>query len=181
MRSVELAPLVDATLVAPTIARALGVATGDTPSSLERALQVLASQRLLLVLDNCEHVLEAVDAFVTALRRSAPGIHVLATSQELLRHPDEHVYRLGPLSVPGEGAEAASLDAAAASGAVQLFVARAGALVNGFALTAQNVAGVVEICRRLDGIPLAIELARRACPCSASTACGSAWTSAFAC
>ena len=158
MRLVELAPLVEATLVAPTIARALGVAIGDAPSSLEHALQALAAQRLLLVLDNCEHVLEAVDAFVTLLRRSAPGIHVLATSQELLRHPDEHVYRLGPLSVPGDGADAAGLDAAAAAGAVQLFVARARSLVNGFALTAQNVAGVVEICRRLDGIPLAIEL-----------------------
>jgi len=158
MRLIELAPLVDPALVAPTIARALGVAIGDAPASLEHALQALAAQRLLLVLDNCEHVLEAVDAFVTLLRRSAPGIHVLATSQELLRHPDEHVYRLGPLSVPGEGADAAGLDAAAAAGAVQLFVARAPSLVKGFALTAQNVAGVVEICRRLDGIPLAIEL-----------------------
>ena len=158
IRLVALAPLVDATLVAPTIARALGVAIGDAPSSLERALQTLASLRLLLVLDNCEHLLEAIDGFVTALRRSTPGVHVLVTSQELLRHPDEHVYRLGPLSVPGEGADAASLDAAAATGAVQLFVARARALVNGFALTAHNVAGVVEICRRLDGIPLAIEL-----------------------
>nr|MDQ6925919.1 winged helix-turn-helix domain-containing protein [Candidatus Eremiobacteraeota bacterium] len=164
MRLVELAPLVDATLVAPTIARALGVAMGDAPSSLERALQALASQRLLLVLDNCEHVLEAVDAFVTPLRRSAPRIHVLATSQELLRHPDEHVYRLGPLSVPGEVAHAPSLDVAAGAGAVQLFVARVRALVNGFALTAKNVAGVVEICRRLDGIPLAIELAAARVP-----------------
>jgi predicted ATPase len=102
MRLVELAPLVEATLVAPTIARALGVAIGEAPSSLERALQALAPQRLLLVLDNCEHMLEAVDAFVTLLRRSAPAIHVLATSQELLRHPDEYVYRLGPLTVPGE-------------------------------------------------------------------------------
>jgi predicted ATPase/DNA-binding winged helix-turn-helix (wHTH) protein/tetratricopeptide (TPR) repeat protein len=158
MRLVELAPLVEGTLVAPTIARALGVAMGDAPSSLESALQALAPQRLLLVLDNCEHVLEAVDAFVTPLRRGAPGIHVLATSQELLRHSDEHVYRLGPLSVPGEDTDAAGLDAAAATGAVQLFVARARSLANGFALTAQNVAGVVEICRRLDGIPLAIEL-----------------------
>jgi predicted ATPase/DNA-binding winged helix-turn-helix (wHTH) protein/tetratricopeptide (TPR) repeat protein len=158
MRLVELAPLVDATLVAPTIARALGVAIDVAPSSLETALQGLASQRLLLVLDNCEHVLEAVDAFVAPLRRAAPGIHVLVTSQELLRSPDEHVYRLGPLSVPGQDADAASLDAAAGAGAVQLFVARVRALVNGFTLTAKNVAGVVEICRRLDGIPLAIEL-----------------------
>ena len=158
MRLVELAPLVDATLVAPTIARALGVAAGDAPASLEPALRALAPQRLLLVVDNCEHVLEAVDDFVTLLRRSAPGIHALVTSQELLRHPEEHVYRLGPLSVPGEGIDAAGLDAAAATGAVQLFVARARALVSGFALTAQNVAGVVEICRRLDGIPLALEL-----------------------
>jgi predicted ATPase/DNA-binding winged helix-turn-helix (wHTH) protein/tetratricopeptide (TPR) repeat protein len=158
MRWVELAPLVDATLVAPTIARALGVAMGDAPPSLERALQALASQRLLLVLDNCEHVLEAVDAFVAPLRRCAPGIHVLATSQELLRHPDEHVYRLGPLFVPGEDADVTALDKVNEAGAVQLFVARVRALANDFALTAKNVAGVVEICRRLDGIPLAIEL-----------------------
>ena len=157
-RFVELAPLADAALVAPTIARALGVALGDAPSSLEPALQELALQRLLLVLDNCEHVLEAVDAFVTPLRRSAPGIHVLATSQELLRHPEEHVYRLGALSVPEEDTDLAALDKINKAGAVQLFVARASALVHGFTLTAKNVAGVVEICRRLDGIPLAIEL-----------------------
>jgi predicted ATPase/DNA-binding winged helix-turn-helix (wHTH) protein/Flp pilus assembly protein TadD len=158
MRFVELAPLADATLVAPTIARSLGVAIGNAPSSVEHGLNALAQQRLLLVLDNCEHVLDAVDAFVTLLRRSAPGIHVLATSQELLRHRDEHVYRLGPLSVPDEDADVAALDRIREAGAVRLFVARVRALASGFALTAKNVAAVVEICRRLDGIPLAIEL-----------------------
>jgi predicted ATPase/DNA-binding winged helix-turn-helix (wHTH) protein len=152
-RIAELSPLADPSLVEFTVARALGVTIGTAPASFDAVLEAMRSRRLLLVLDNCEHLLDAVDTLVASLRRRAAGVHVLATSQELLRHPDEHVYRLGPLRVPADGDPEV-----AQAGAVQLFVARVRALAGGFALTPANAAGVVEICRRLDGIPLAIEL-----------------------
>ena len=116
-------------------------------------MQAVAGQRLLLVLDNCEHLLEAVDRVVAALRKGSPTVHVLVTSQELLRHPDEHVYRLGPLGLPAEVVATRAGEA----GAVQLFVARAQAADLRFQLSEGNVGAVVDICRRLDGIPLSLE------------------------
>ena len=157
---VELAPLADPNIVAATVARALGLAGGDPHTALEPTVQALAGQRLLLVLDNCEHLLEAVDHVVAALRKGAPTVHVLATSQELLRHPDEHVYRLGPLGLPAE----ATAPRAREAGAVQLFVARVQAADPRFQLSDSNVGAVVDICRRLDGIPLAMELAAARVP-----------------
>jgi predicted ATPase/DNA-binding winged helix-turn-helix (wHTH) protein len=160
VRLVELAPLADPDLVAATVARALGIAVGDPYTALELTVQALASQRLLLVFDNCEHLLEAVDRVVAALRKGAPTVHVLATSQELLRHSDEHVYRLGALALPAEVTTTQAREA----GAVQLFVARVQAADPRFQLSNDNVGAVVDICRRLDGIPLAIELAAARVP-----------------
>jgi predicted ATPase/DNA-binding winged helix-turn-helix (wHTH) protein len=157
---VELAPLADADLVAATVARALRIAVGDPQTALDLSVQTLASQRLLLVLDNCEHLLSAVGQLVAALRKGAPRVHVLATSQELLRHPDEHVWRLGALALPAEATAARALEA----GAIELFAARVQALVPGFLVSDGNVAAVVDICRRLDGIPLAIEFAAARVP-----------------
>jgi predicted ATPase/class 3 adenylate cyclase len=157
---VELASLADPALVVVTVARALGLVIGDARTALDLTVQALAGQRLLLVLDNCEHLLEAVDHLVAALRRGAPDVHILATSQELLRHPDEHVYRLGTLALPAEPLVSTAREA----GAVELFVARAQAVEPRFLLTDENVGAVVEICRRLDGIPLAIELAAARVP-----------------
>ncbi|HSV18369.1 MAG TPA: adenylate/guanylate cyclase domain-containing protein [Casimicrobiaceae bacterium] len=159
-RIVELAPLADADLVATTVARALGVATGDPQHALATLARATSGRRQLLVLDNCEHLLDAVDELVGVLRSSAPGLHILATSQELLRHADEHVYRLGPLALPTE----VTLTAATRTGAVQLFVARVQALQPRFVLDSSNVNAVTEICRRLDGIPLALELAAARVP-----------------
>jgi pentatricopeptide repeat protein len=105
-------------------------------------------------------VLDAVDHLVSAVRKHAPGVHVLVTSQELLRHPDEHVYRIGALALPGEATSASASEA----GATELFVARVRALDSHFALSDANVCGVVDICRRLDGIPLALELAAARVP-----------------
>ena len=121
---------------------------------------MLAPQRVLLVLDNCEHVTDAVAAFVDTVCAAAPGLRVLVTSQETLKAVDEHVYRLGALAVP-------AIDAAMEvqqSGAVELFAARAEAVDPRFAVTPENIQAVVEICRRLDGIPLAIELAAARVP-----------------
>jgi predicted ATPase/class 3 adenylate cyclase len=157
---VELAPLADPALVPVSVARALGLTVSDASVALDMTVQALAGKRLLLVLDNCEHVLEAVDRLVTALRKGAEQVHILATSQELLRQPDEHVYRLGTLTVPAE----TSVSSAQGAGAVELFVARVQAVEPRFVLSDDNVRAVIEICRRLDGIPLAIELAAARVP-----------------
>jgi predicted ATPase/DNA-binding winged helix-turn-helix (wHTH) protein len=157
---VELAPLADVDLVAATVARALGLTVADPHSALDLTVQALATQRLLLVVDNCEHLLAAVDRVVAALRKGAPRVHILATSQELLRHPDEHVYRLRALALPAE----VTVAQARAAGAIQLFAARVQALERRFVVSDANVGAVVDICRRLDGIPLAIELAAARVP-----------------
>jgi predicted ATPase/DNA-binding winged helix-turn-helix (wHTH) protein len=160
VRIVDLAPLAQRDLVVGTVARGLGVIVNDTDHALALTVQAIAGQHLLLVLDNCEHLLDEIGRVVAALRDDAPTIHILATSQELLRHSDEHVYRLGPLPLPAEVA----LKSAGEAGAVRLFVARVQALDMRFRLTDQNVGAVAEICRRLDGIPLAIELAAARAP-----------------
>jgi predicted ATPase len=120
----------------------------------------LAGRNQLLVLDNCEHVADEVAALIDALRARAPNVRLLVTSQELLKCRDEHAYRLGPLAVPAN----AQLEDAAEFGAVTLFIERAHAVDSRFRLADDNVSVVVEICRRLDGIPLAIELAAARIP-----------------
>ena len=157
---VQLAPLSDPALVATTVARAVGLVVADERTALDLTVQALAGQRLLLVLDNCEHLLDAVDRVVAALRSGAAHVHILATSQEVLRQADEHVYRLGTLALPTD----ATVSSARGAGAVELFVARAQAAESRFVLNDETVGAVVEICRRLDGIPLAIELAAARVP-----------------
>jgi predicted ATPase/DNA-binding winged helix-turn-helix (wHTH) protein len=160
IHAVDLASLASPELVAMTAARAMGIASGDPQRAAEVVAQALAGRNMLLVLDNCEHLLDAVDRFIVVLRTEAPGARIVVTSQELLRHPDEYVFRLGPLALPA-GADVTS---ARAAGAVALFVARAQAAEPRFALTEANAKGVVDICRQLDGIPLAIELAAARVP-----------------
>lgn len=157
---VELASLSDGDLVPATIARVLGVHVGQERSLVEALVAVLALQRILLVIDNCEHLTEAVAALVDRLRTSAPGVRILVTSQETLKVPEERVYRVGALALPAASAS----DEAKRSGAVELFAARVEAVDPHFALTPANLQQVVEICRRLDGIPLAIELAAARIP-----------------
>ena len=154
-RFVELAPLGGPALLGVTVAAALGVPVSDERSARTSIVNALADQRMLLVLDNCEHLLDEVDLLVAALRTGAPGVHILATTQEVLRHADEHRYRVEPLAVPEES----TIAVARRAGAVELFMARAQAVDPRLTLTDANVAAVVEICRRLDGIPLALELA----------------------
>ncbi len=159
---VELASLSDATLVPSAVARVLDIALGADRPPVETIAAVLAPQRLLLVLDNCEHLADAVAALIDALCAAAPGLRVLVTSQETLKTSDEHVYRLGALAVPA--ADAVADANAQPTGAMELFVARAEAVDPHFALAPENTQAVVEICRRLDGIPLAIELAAARLP-----------------
>lgn len=157
---VELAPLADGALVASAVARVLDTLLVADRPPLETIAAVLAPQRLLLVLDNCEHVTDAVASLIDAIGAASPGLRMLVTSQETLKTSDEHVYRLGALAVPTADADVAAMH----GGAMELFVARAQAVDPRFALTAENAPAVVEICRRLDGIPLAIELAAARLP-----------------
>ena len=152
----ELAPLSDPGLVPATVAVALGLTLLAGAESPERVAAALGAKRVLLMLDNCEHVIEAAARMAEALLRANPHVRVMATSREPLRAPGEYVYRVLPLEVPAEGAEGREdlLKAAA----VKLFVARAQA-VEHFSLDVRTAAITGAVCRRLDGIPLAIELA----------------------
>ncbi|MFF5366828.1 BTAD domain-containing putative transcriptional regulator [Streptomyces sp. NPDC013187] len=123
----------------------------------DRLANALAGRRLLLVLDNCEHAVEAVARLVGLLLNRAPHLHVLTTSQECLRTRDETVYPVAPLSLPPE--DRPGLDAVTNAGAVRLFVDRTRATDPGFVLDATTAPLVADVCRRLDGIPLALELA----------------------
>lgn len=157
---VELAALSDGALVPSTVARALGVQLpGDRPP-VEAVASLLMSERLLLVLDNCEHLTESIAEFIESLQAAAPHVRILVTSQETLKTVEEHVYRVGGLAVPVDDGAANALQA----GAIELFVARAQGADPNFALTPAYAPAVIEICRRLDGIPLAIELAAARVP-----------------
>ena len=151
---VELAALSDGALIPSAVARALGVQLPGDRLPGEAIVSLLASQRLLLVLDNCEHLVDAVAEFIESVRAAAPQVRFLVTSQETLKTAEEHIYRVGGLAVRAEG----GADALQA-GAIELFVARAKAADPNFAVTRAHTPAIVEICRRLDGIPLAIELA----------------------
>jgi len=152
----ELAPLTDPDLAASAINAALGLQSGAAWTS-ERLAAALRGRRLLLVLDNCEHLIGAAAREAETLLRAVPGACILATSQEPLGLDGECTYRLSPLEFPVE--ETAELAAAMRHDAVRLFVARARAADPHFNLSERNAATIATICRRLDGIPLAIELA----------------------
>jgi predicted ATPase/transcriptional regulator with XRE-family HTH domain len=151
---VDLAPLEDQALVAGAVLAALQLPS-TTGSALDAVVAYLRTRRTLLILDNCEHVIAPAREVASNIVRSCPYVRVLATSREALRVSGERVYRLPSLAVPPDSCESAR--DALPYGAVALFVDRA--VDAGFALTDDNAPDVVEICRRLDGIPLAIELA----------------------
>ncbi len=157
---IDLAPLSDGALVAAAVARVLETAVTSERPHIETVAAVLGPMRLLLVIDNCEHLTEAVAELVERACAPAPGVRVLVTSQEVLKVTDENVYRLGTLPLPVGDAHGDALQ----TGAVELFAARAQAVDPRFSLGTANVAAVVEVCRRLDGIPLAIELAAARVP-----------------
>jgi predicted ATPase/DNA-binding CsgD family transcriptional regulator len=143
-------------LVAPTIARSLGV---DSPEDeiADGLRAYLRHRSMLLVLDNLEHLV-AAGPHLAGMLRSCPGLTLLVTSRARLRISGEHVAGVSPLSLPDPGSVPAASDLARYD-AVRLFVERSQAADPGFALTDANAADIVEVCRRLDGLPLAIELA----------------------
>jgi predicted ATPase len=155
--SVDLGALADPELVLSTLAQALGVRPADHQPLLDSVLDFLRARKQLLLLDNYEHLLGAAP-LVPALLGPCPRLKVLATSRVPLRVHGEHTYAVAPLPVPGPGGETA-VDDLARSAAVALFVQQVQALVPDFRLTPINGPAVAEICRRLDGLPLAIELA----------------------
>jgi predicted ATPase/class 3 adenylate cyclase len=152
----ELAAAGDADTLAQVVASTLGVAQ-RAGRSLERSIvEFLRPRRLLLVLDNCEHLLDASGRLAAGILAGCPEVRMLATSREALAIPGEQVWPLRSLELPEPDA---GLEAAATSASVRLFCERAASARPGFTLSEANAAAVVEICRRLDGIPLAIELA----------------------
>lgn len=155
---VELAPLADPRLVAETTAAMFDLAVLGGRSALDTITTFLRRKRLLIVLDNCEHLIEASATLVDAIIRHCAGVTVLATSRERLSIAGEAAHRVKPLTTPDDGRPITMTQALRFS-AVCLFVERADAVLGTAMLTEKTVSAVVEICRRLDGLALAIELA----------------------
>jgi predicted ATPase len=155
---VELAPVRDPELVAGLVASVLGVLEQPGRPALESLVEAVGERSLVLALDNCEHLAEAVAELVEALVRRCAGVVVLATSREPLRVAGERVYRVASLSLPDDGWDG-RLERLAESEAVRLFVERAREHGTAFTLDEGNAGLVASVVRRVDGIPLAIELA----------------------
>jgi predicted ATPase/DNA-binding XRE family transcriptional regulator/Tfp pilus assembly protein PilF len=154
---VNLVSLRDPDLVIPTIADAMGIGEEGGRPRLERLKEGLRAKRLLLVLDNFEHVMPAA-VLVADLLASCSGLKALVTSREVLRVRGERVFAVHPLPIPDRKHTTAG-DLLSQSAVVQLFTERAAAARPGFAITDENAPAIAELCRRLDGLPLAIELA----------------------
>ncbi|MEU8397556.1 LuxR C-terminal-related transcriptional regulator [Nonomuraea sp. NPDC048892] len=154
---VELAEVGDPGLVGDAVTAALDLRTQTAAEPVALLLSYLRDKRLLLVVDNCEHLLGAVAPLVAEVMRAAPGVRVIATSREPLSVPGEHVVPVPPLDLPPPAR--APLAELRRNEAVSLFAERAAAGSGTFELTPANQAAVADLCRRLDGLPLAIELA----------------------
>lgn len=155
---VELSELRDPELLPDTVAHVLQLPGHDTRTQLDTLLDYLQDRRVLLILDTCEHLVDACAELTDEILRAAPGVTILATSRQPLNVLGEHVYTVAPLPVPAEEAPPPGVPAGNGD-AIELFALRAAAAVPGFEVTAANWADVIRLCRRLDGIPLAIELA----------------------
>ena len=163
VRLVELSALRDPELLPDTVAAVLGLPEQDPRPRLDAILGYLRDRSMLLILDTCEHLVDACAILAEAILRQAPAVTLLITSRQPLDVAGESTYQIPPLGLPGAGAGVGVGvgvgPAGADSEAVELFTQRAAAVVPGFTVTAANRADVIRLCRRLDGIPLAIELA----------------------
>src|ERR1700681_2717996 len=156
VRLVELVSLSDPGLFPSAVAGGLSLKLGGDEISAESVARAIGAQRLLLVLDNCEHVIDAAAKLAEAIVRMCPRTTILATSREILKIEGEYVYRVPPLDVPSQYEEPGNIPG---HSAVQLFIATTRALYADFSPDGENLAAIAAICRRLDGIPLAIDLA----------------------
>src|SRR5260370_29653355 len=154
---VDLESLADSRHVAGAVATSLGLALKSRDPGLE-LVDLVRSRKLLLIFDSCEHVIEAVASLADQLYRQTEEIHVLTTSRELLKVEGEHCYRVLPLDYPPDGSEQTA-NAVLRYPAAQLFVQRVAARAGSFVLTDEEAPFVAEMCRKLDGLPLAIDLA----------------------
>src|SRR5882757_5855924 len=154
---VDLESLTDPRHVAGAVATSLGLALKSKDPGLE-LVDLIRSQKLLIILDSCEHVIEAVALLAEQLYQETEQVHLLTTSRELLKVEGEHCCRVLPLDVPPDGPEQTA-HAVLRYPAAQLFVRRVAARAGGVVLTDKEASFVAEMCRKLDGIPLAIELA----------------------
>ena len=155
---VELAGLRDAALLAPEVARSLGLLDQSSRWGVAALAERLAGQQVLLVVDNCEHLRDACAVLAGALLRACAELRILATSREVLGVSGEVTFPVPPMPVPAEGG-GLSEQSLLGYEAVRLFAERGAAVLPGFAVDAGNGQAVAELCRRLEGIPLAIELA----------------------
>jgi predicted ATPase/class 3 adenylate cyclase len=156
---IELAPLTSGDYIAGSIATELGLALSGNGDPLADLVRALTAKNALIVFDNCEHLIDAAAHAATAILRNCANIKILASSRQALGIAGEQTYRLPSLAVPHATSVPIAADDAARSPAVAMFVERARAIDRTFELTDVNAAIVVDICRRLDGIALAIELA----------------------
>jgi predicted ATPase/DNA-binding winged helix-turn-helix (wHTH) protein len=154
---VELASLSDPRLVPSAVAGVLGLSLGSNINSAEAVARAIGGKRLLLVLDNCEHVIEAAATLAEMCVRLCPRATILATSRELFRIEAEYAYRVPPLEVPAK--EQTGADQILSHSAPELFIARASELGSDVLSRAEDLPTIAAICRQLDGIPLAIEFA----------------------
>jgi predicted ATPase/DNA-binding winged helix-turn-helix (wHTH) protein len=153
---VELATLQDDALVFAAVATALGIEIGDSPSPLDTLARQIARKSLLIVLDNCEHVIGATTHLCRKLLAAAPGTKILATSREALRCSGEQVFEVPPLALPRSNSTRP--DAIRKTAAIELFVERAVSADSNFCMKDKDAAIAARICRRVDGLPLAIEM-----------------------
>lgn len=155
---IELAPLADPALVPQTLAAVLGVREEPERSVTTSVLGYLHDRQTLLILDNCEHLIETCAELIETILRACPTVRILATSREALGIAGETILRVPSLSLP-DNRRVNGFEGLAQSEAIQLFVERARAVNPDFELTADNAPAIAQICQQLDGIPLALELA----------------------
>ncbi len=155
---VEFAALADPALVSQAVADVLGIKEQAGQPIQRTLVEVLKAKRLLLLLDNCEHLVSACASLASDLLRACPGVHLLASSREPLNVAGEQTYRVPSLSLP-DPKQAQTVEALSQFEAVRLFIERAQAVQPSFAVTSGNAPAVAQVCFRLDGIPLAMELA----------------------